>query len=96
MAEVPDAITEDVRARLERVRDLAQHGLSADQLHQRDDREWYRNLLRVFGDIREECITAERGLSKRADEEKILTPSQIAEAARISRGALYKRREGAG
>jgi hypothetical protein len=60
----------------------------------RDDREWYRSLLRVFGDIREECVTAGRKLADEADEGRILSPSQIAEAGRISRAALYKRREG--
>lgn len=94
MAAVPDETADQAREVLQRIRDLAQHGLSADQLHTRDDREWYRSLLRVFGDIREECISAERKLSDQADAGEILTPSQIAEAARISRGTIYARREG--
>jgi hypothetical protein len=92
MAAVPDDQAERIRERLELIRDLAQHGLSADDLHQRDDREWFRSLLRVFGDVRIECEAAERELSGVADAKEILSPSEIAEAARISRGAVYKRR----
>lgn len=92
MTAVPQNQVDLVRERLRRVRSLAEHGLSADELHQDDLREWYRSLLRVFGDIRIECEGAERQLSSDADSLKILTPSQIAEAAKISRAAIYKRR----
>lgn len=94
MGAVPERTADDVRERLERIRDLAQHGLSADPLHKHDDRQWYRTLLRVFGDIREECVTGGRKLADEADAGHILSPSEISEAGRISRAALYKRREG--
>ncbi|MFJ9448649.1 hypothetical protein ACIRRH_43720 [Kitasatospora sp. NPDC101235] len=92
MSAVPDDFAQEVAEQFERIRDLAQHGLSADQLHSRDAREWFRSLLRVVGEIRDECKSMERSLSDRADAERILTPSEIAEAAKISRAALYKRR----
>lgn len=93
MGEVPTKSAADVRERLKRIRDLAQHGLSAEQLNHGDDREWYRSLLRVFADVRDEGVAAERMLADEADAGRILSPSQIAEAARISRAALYKRRD---
>ncbi|MFF6860328.1 hypothetical protein ACFY9H_33725 [Streptomyces bacillaris] len=92
MSAVPQDQVDQVRENLQRVRNLSAHGLSADELHSDDLREWYRSLLRVFGDIREVAEEAERQLSQDADSLKILTPSEISEAARISRGAVYKRR----
>jgi hypothetical protein len=92
MAAVPKDQADQVRTQLTRVQNLAAHGLSADELHTDDLREWYRSLLRVFGDIREVVDEAERQLSSDADQLGVLSPSEISEAARISRGAIYKRR----
>lgn len=96
MAVRKDTVKDDARARLERVRDLASYALTAEQMNRSDDREWYRTLLRAIGDMRDECIAMERTLSEKADAGKILTPSEIAEAAKISRAALYKRRASSG
>lgn len=96
MATKTDPIKEEVRQGVERLRDLASYALTADQVNRNDEREWLRTVLRAVADMRDECTALERRLSDHADSKKILGPSEIAEAAKISRTALYKRRTASG
>lgn len=93
MTEVPETSADQAKDRLEKVKELVSYGLMADRANRHDQREWYRTLLRTAADARDQLRLLERELSDRADSEKILTPSEIAEAGRITRAALYKRRE---
>ncbi|MET9366189.1 hypothetical protein ABZX93_35545 [Streptomyces sp. NPDC006632] len=93
MSGVPETVADQAKDRLEKVQKLVAFGLLADEANRHDQREWYRTLLRTAADAREQLRFLERELSDRADTEKILTPSEIAEAGKITRAALYKRRE---
>ncbi|MEW1616592.1 MULTISPECIES: hypothetical protein [unclassified Streptomyces] len=93
MTAVPETQADQAKDRLEKVKELVSYGLLADRANRGDQREWYRTLLRTAADARDQLRLLERELSDRADAEKILTPSEIAEAGRITRAALYKRRE---
>jgi hypothetical protein len=93
MKPVPDTTAEQARRQLERIRDLAIYGLTADQANRRDSPEWYRTILRAAADIREESRDLERTLSDEADATKALSPTEISRAARISTAALYKRKK---
>lgn len=92
----PDDLSRQVVQQLEHVRDLAVHGIAIDQLNARDQREWFRGLLRVAADMRDASRQMERILSDHADATKILSPAEISEAAKISRAAVHKRREATG
>nr|WP_173294604.1 hypothetical protein [Streptomyces sp. X335] len=93
MTGVPDTVSDQAKDRLEKMRDVLIYGLLADKANRHDQREWYRTVLRTLADVRDQCRSLERELSDRADTEKVMTPSEIAEAAKITRAALYKRRE---
>ncbi len=92
MSAVPAKLATDTRARLERVRALAEYGLSADQANSSDARAWLRSVLQAVGDISQECKQAEPELSEYAEKQKLLSVSEIAEAAKVSRETIYKRR----
>lgn len=92
MTSVPAEIADEVRGQLERIREMAEFGLSADQATRSDERQWYRTVLGAVGKILAEAQSTERNMSGRADDEKIMTPTEIAEAAGISRAAVFKRR----
>lgn len=92
MAGVPNKVADQAKDRLTKCQELVQYGLLADRANRGDEREWYRTLMRTVADMRDQLRVLERELSDRADAERIMTPSEIAEAARITRAALYKRR----
>lgn len=92
MAKVPAKTAKDARTSLERIRDLAEFGLTADRANSGDEREWFRTVMRAFGDIFEESQEARRKLTDEADRRKVLTPLQISQAAHISREIIYQRR----
>lgn len=92
MGTVPAKLAKSTRAHLERVRMLAEYGLSADQANSADARAWLRSVLQAVGDISQECKKAEPELSEFADSSRILSVSEIAEAAKVSRETIYKRR----
>jgi len=87
---------DQAKGQLERIRDLANYGLSSDQANRQDPAEWYRTILRAAGDVREEAKILERRLSDEALEKKVIGPTEIAKAARITTAALYKRRKSDG
>ncbi|MEU3228472.1 hypothetical protein ABZ695_35695 [Streptomyces sp. NPDC006976] len=92
MSEVPEDIADQAKDRLTAIQQLVKYGLASDARHRGDEREWYRTILRTVADLRDECRSLERELSSRADADRVLGPSEISEAARITRAALYKRR----
>jgi hypothetical protein len=92
MTTVPKKLSDQARNHLERIKELADYGLSAERMHHEDPAEWYRTILRAVADIRDESRTAERELSDSADKTKCLSPTEISRAAKISTAALYKRR----
>lgn len=88
----PEMIAE-IKTQLARIERLSAVGKSLADLHEEDPREWYRSLLRTFADIRRESDDMCRHLATSADAQKLLTAAQIADAGRISRAAIYKRRQ---
>ncbi len=93
MPPVLPEVADEVRAQLQHVRDMAEFGLSADQATRDDEGQWYRSVLGAVGKILTEVQEAERNLSTRADTEQIMTPTEIARTAGISRAAVFRRRK---
>ncbi|MFE6668885.1 hypothetical protein ACFVFH_35645, partial [Streptomyces sp. NPDC057697] len=89
MSAVPKKTADQAKRQLERLRDLAVYGLTADQANRPDAAEWYRTILRAASDIREESRSLERTLSDEALESKCLSPTEVSRAAKVSTAALY-------
>src|SRR5690625_2702920 len=92
MSAVPDQAADEARAQLQRIRDLAEFGLSADHATREDERQWYRSVLGAVGKILTEVQEAERNLSTRADNNRVLGPKEIAELAGLTESAIFRRR----
>ncbi|MFI1801983.1 hypothetical protein ACH427_32275 [Streptomyces sp. NPDC020379] len=90
---VPQQTADQAVCDLERVRDLAIFALAADRTIRSDPAEWYRTVLRAVADIRDAARDTERALSDQAQADAVLTPTEIARAARLSTAALYKRKK---
>lgn len=96
MKPVAKKTADQAKGQLERIQNLAAYGLSSDQANRSDPTEWYRTILRAAGDIREEARALERKLSDEAFESRVLGPTEIAKAARVTTAALYKRKKADG
>lgn len=94
MIPIPEELTTDARERLQKIRDLADFGLSSDRAFGDTprNREWMRSILQAFGGIMEECRVIEPRLTEFSDSSKLLSVTEIAEASGVSRETIYKRR----
>lgn len=80
-----------VGLRLAQIEQLLDYAKRADQIHSKDQREWARTMIRSLSDIAQDADQMASLLSANAVHYKVLTVSQAAEAALVSRTAIYNR-----
>ncbi|MFD7615308.1 hypothetical protein [Streptomyces sp. NPDC059828] len=79
--------------RIQALSELVSYAANADRVMYKDRAEWFRNLIRATMEISDEAKKLETELSARAVQEKVLTVTEVATAAKISRQAVYARAE---
>lgn len=91
MTQVPD----DVRNAAELHRQALSEFLSylghSDHMNRNDVKLWYQTLIRAFADIAKAASEAEQQLSIRSVKDGVLTPSQAADSARVTRQTIHAR-----
>ncbi|WP_433860283.1 hypothetical protein [Streptomyces kronopolitis] len=79
--------------RTQALSELISYAAKSDRVTYKDRAEWYRNLIRTAMEISAEAKKLETELCARAVQEKALTVTEVSNAAKISRNAVYARAE---
>lgn len=81
-----------VGMRLAQLRVLLDYAENADKVHKdRNQREWARTMIQSLSDIAEDADQMAVLLSANVVHKKVLNVTEVADAAKISRNAVYKR-----
>ncbi|WP_407841864.1 hypothetical protein ACE1OC_41565 (plasmid) [Streptomyces sp. DSM 116496] len=91
MAGLSESLMASVGMRLAQLELQLEHAQRAHELNAKDQREWARTILRSLSDIAQDADQMAVILTANAVHHKVLTPTEAAEAALISRNAVYKR-----
>ncbi|MER6195742.1 MULTISPECIES: hypothetical protein [Actinomycetes] len=91
MAGLSSSLKASAGMRVAQLEVLLEYAKQADQVHENDQREWARTMIRALSDIAQDADQMAVLLTANAVHHKVLTPTEAAEAAHVSRNAIYKR-----
>jgi hypothetical protein len=86
-----ESLRASVGMRLAQIEVLLDYAKRVEDVHANDDREWARNMIRTLSGIAQDADQMAVLLTANAVHKKVLTPTEAADSAQISRNAVYKR-----